>query len=359
MPTPIAPPRRSSPPEAPGSLVPTRLVGRVCSYLRAGGIDPGPLIERHRLPRTLEADPFVLVTAEVLRSFLEGAEELSGDPFLGLHAAEVAGHDALGTLVFACSGCDGRTALDRYVRYFGSFHADLTATVDHREEGSLLKVTLPGAPDCLGRSWNEHWAASVTLAARGLAEARFAPQSVCLAHADDRSRSELTRILGTGCIQFGQGYNALMFGRHDRARTLRNDGAPIDALLGRFALSAPIAASGFSGLRGRLREVMAGALPEGEPTVGQVARSLGMSARTLQRRLSASALTFQQVLDELRRDLALPRVQRGELSLDAIAAELGYSQVSAFFRAFRRWTGATPRALRSSGSRRDRGDAAP
>lgn len=346
MPTSIDPRRRSSPPPLPS--IPTRLPGRVASFLRQRGIDPAPLVERFGLPRTLERDPFVFFGAGQIAPLLAAAEALSGDPFLAVHVAESAGHDSFGTLLFACSGGDGRTALDRYVRYFGSFHAELLATVEHREAGSLVKIAMPGRAECLGRAFNEHWAVSLTIAARHLTEARVAPESVHLAHADSRSRGELIRLLGTSSILFDQGYNGLMFGRGDLSRRTRDKEAPVDALLHRYSLAVPLAPAGVGGLRGRVREAIASTLSEGEPGIQPIARSLGMSARTLQRRLSESALTFQQVLDELRRDIAVPHVRRGELSLDAIALQLGYSQLSAFLRAFRRWTGATPRELRSA-----------
>lgn len=71
-----------------------------------------------------------------------------------------------------------------------------------------------------------------------------------------------------------------------------------------------------------------------------------VSTRTLKRRLAVAGTTFSDLLDDLRRERALLLVDDRALTLDQIAYRLGYSDVANFTRAFRRWTGATPAALR-------------
>jgi len=85
-------------------------------------------------------------------------------------------------------------------------------------------------------------------------------------------------------------------------------------------------------------------------TAGQVARALGTSTRSLQRRLKQEGTTYARVNDEVRRDLALRYVSATELGMAEIAFLLHFNDVSAFYRAFRRWTGATPAQARASAS---------
>ena len=87
-------------------------------------------------------------------------------------------------------------------------------------------------------------------------------------------------------------------------------------------------------------------LPHGRPPVATVARGLGMSTRTLTRRLADEGKTFAQVLDELRTHLAQSYLRDRDLSISEIAWLLGYQEVSAFTHAFKRWTGETPSACR-------------
>jgi AraC-like DNA-binding protein len=86
----------------------------------------------------------------------------------------------------------------------------------------------------------------------------------------------------------------------------------------------------------------------GQPTADRVARKLGVGKRTLQRRLQDSGVDFSALLDKSRRELALQYLHGTELAAYEIAYLLGYTEPSAFFRAFKRWTGKTPSELRAA-----------
>ena len=90
-------------------------------------------------------------------------------------------------------------------------------------------------------------------------------------------------------------------------------------------------------------------LPHGKANATDVARKLGMSQRTLARRLASEGLTFVGMLQELRVDLAKQDLADQDLSISKIAWLLGYQDVSSFTHAFKRWTGNTPRAIRQVG----------
>ncbi len=101
----------------------------------------------------------------------------------------------------------------------------------------------------------------------------------------------------------------------------------------------------------RVRAAVRRALPHaadagGFHSLAQVARALGLSPRTLKRRLADEASSFSALLEEARRDRALLLLRDPELPLDQLAERLGYSDVANFTRAFRRWTGTTPGAFR-------------
>jgi AraC-like DNA-binding protein len=79
-----------------------------------------------------------------------------------------------------------------------------------------------------------------------------------------------------------------------------------------------------------------------------VARGLGMSAATLRRRLIEQGTHYRIIVEQIRRDSALHKLENPQLPIAEIAAELGYSHLSAFDRAFRRWYGRSPREYRDS-----------
>jgi AraC-like DNA-binding protein len=99
---------------------------------------------------------------------------------------------------------------------------------------------------------------------------------------------------------------------------------------------------GECGVAGRSREN----LPEGPCSITTVAPKLGLSERTPQRRLESEGFTFGAVLDSLRRELGLRYLKEGNLTLAEIAYLLSFSAPIPFHRAFKRWTGSTPQALR-------------
>ena len=95
-----------------------------------------------------------------------------------------------------------------------------------------------------------------------------------------------------------------------------------------------------------VRSQISQSLSEGVPTIFDTAQRLGMSGRTLQRRLSKLGYSFQTLVDESRRLLSERLLQETDYSLSEIAFMTGYSEQSAFTRAFKRWAGQTPRSYR-------------
>ncbi|MEH2489550.1 AraC-like DNA-binding protein [Bradyrhizobium sp. AZCC 2230] len=101
-------------------------------------------------------------------------------------------------------------------------------------------------------------------------------------------------------------------------------------------------------LRSSVENAIAPLLPHREARAEEIARRLGMSHRTLARRLASEGLTFTAILDELKIDLAKSYLKKDELPISQTARLLGYGEVSAFTHAFRRWTGMTPRQWRAA-----------
>ncbi len=91
-----------------------------------------------------------------------------------------------------------------------------------------------------------------------------------------------------------------------------------------------------------VKQLITTLLHSGQPKIDAVAQELRMSSRTLTRRLAEEGLSYKGLLDEVRRRLALQYLKDRRISLKQVAYLLGYSEVSAFYHAFRRWTGSSP-----------------
>ena len=108
-----------------------------------------------------------------------------------------------------------------------------------------------------------------------------------------------------------------------------------------------IAAAPSTTLEGQIRTLLAASKPFASASAPEVAEQLGMSTATLHRRLKQLRLTFQSLKDDLRRDRAIALLTEGGHRLSAIAEEVGYSEPSAFQRAFKTWTGVAPGRFRA------------
>ncbi len=103
---------------------------------------------------------------------------------------------------------------------------------------------------------------------------------------------------------------------------------------------------GADAIRSRLRKHLVGNMQAGEVALEAAARSLGMTTRTLQRRLREEGTSFNAVLDDMRRDVALTQMRARRQSIDELSFVLGFEKTSSFHRAFKRWTGLTPGEFR-------------
>jgi AraC-like DNA-binding protein len=129
----------------------------------------------------------------------------------------------------------------------------------------------------------------------------------------------------------------------DRPRTAAN---PFTAFLSEVAKAEGRATPGPSAFRAEVERRIEALLPSGAVRIDEVARALGYGRQTLYRRLKAEGLTFEQLLDDLRRRLALKLVRDEGVPVKEAAYRLGFSDPAAFSRAYKRWTGASPRGPR-------------
>lgn len=97
----------------------------------------------------------------------------------------------------------------------------------------------------------------------------------------------------------------------------------------------------------RIRQWLETALDEGATELDAAARFLEVSPRTLRRRLHGEGETFQGLLDSVRRERALRYLQEGDLPIGEVSRVLGFTRITSFYRAFRRWTGGTPASFRA------------
>ena len=155
-------------------------------------------------------------------------------------------------------------------------------------------------------------------------------------------------FVGTA-VGFGATKDEFAFNANARELPLIHADPYLNNLLLKYCEAARTDRGGnVSQLRARVENAISSLLPHGRVVVDDAARSLGMSKRTLARRLSDEGLSFTEVLQQLRRDLAVRYLDDPKLHISKIAWLLGFNEVSAFTHAFKRWTGRTPSQMRKT-----------
>jgi AraC-like DNA-binding protein len=104
-----------------------------------------------------------------------------------------------------------------------------------------------------------------------------------------------------------------------------------------------------TGISAAVRKTMIGVMDGGDTGIEAIARRLGMSTRSLQRRLSEEQTSYNDLLAEVRADFAKRYLARGTLTASEVAYLIGFTEPPAFFKAFKRWTGLTPREFQERG----------
>jgi AraC-like DNA-binding protein len=160
----------------------------------------------------------------------------------------------------------------------------------------------------------------------------------------------MARFLGTK-VEFGGERDEFALNVDARALPVIHADTYLNDLLVKYCEAALADRRGdMSQLRTRVENAISSLLPHGRVLVEDVARSLGMSERTLARKLSDEGLNFTEILQQLRRDLAVRYLNDRKLHVSKIAWLLGFHELSAFTHAFKRWTGKTPSQTRTVGA---------
>jgi len=315
----------------------------LCEVLRRWDVPAGELLGQLGLEEDTLAEPGASVDLATLQRGVERARALSGEPGIGFHLGmqmRVSLHGQLGFAAMTAGTVRG--ALEVAVRFAPTRTRALGLRM-HEQDGLAAlaideHVPLGTAQDVvvfalmigiwqIGNALTGHELA-------GQADVTFAEPSYFARFAS----------FAPGRVRFGQPAHQLVFD----AAVLDLPLEPADPAAQRLAIAACQRELDALGRRDELLERVRSfaAADEGFRDLGQVAERMHVSERTLKRRLAERGTSFSKLVDELRRDRALLLVRAGEHSVEEIARRTGYADAANFTRAFRRWTGQTPRAFR-------------
>jgi AraC-like DNA-binding protein len=272
----------------------------------------------------------------------------SGDPALALRFGEAAAQAMGGHVVFAVmlNSASLGDALDGFRRYHGLI-AD-GAGPERREEGTARVYSIaPGAG--IGRPYATAILAMMARAVDRLSGGRARPLEIRFSGPAPAELSEFERVFGAP-LSFGRAEDGIALNRADLDLPVALADPALLAWLERFARAGLERGAAQGSWPDRASAAIESRLISGQPPlVGAIASELALSPRRLQRELSAAGASFRDILDGVRARMAREMLERGGTELHEIAFLLGFSEQSAFNRAFKRWTGQSPLAFARSG----------
>jgi AraC-like DNA-binding protein len=317
-----------------------------CAHAQQQGADVGSLLRKAGLTPEEIADPTSRFDVQRQIEFLDLVAGSLQDDLLGFRLAQTYDLRMIGLLYYAQASSETMVeALQRVARYSSIINEGIALKL---KVGRSLGIEL----DYVGvsRSSDKHQIefamVSLTRISRQLTGRPVAATRVGFMHPRNCGHDEFKGFFGSN-VSFGASQDVLCFPASLGETSVVHADPYLNRLLTSYceqALASREAPRSPFGLN--VENAIAVSLPHGNAGAAEIAKRLGVSRRTLSRRLSSEGLTFAAVTKNLRRDLATRHLADQTLSISEIAWLLGYQDVSAFTHAYKRWTGSSPRKAR-------------
>jgi AraC-like DNA-binding protein len=304
------------------------------------GLSPAALLRQARLPATLHISEDAWVNTAQYFELWQALEELSGDPAIGLHinmAADTTVHPPATMSAFFAK--DFRDGLNRLARFKRLCTPEELHVIERDGEAFVSFDWIHAVGPEPDVAVDVTFAAILELGRRGTGR-HIVPLRVEMTRAGPTTSAH--REYFGAPITFGAPKNQLVLRADDLDRPFAGHNPEVLAILTPALLASLDEIDAQSSLSEQVKIVLKRRLASGKPELSDVANVLGMSERTLQRRISDSGTSFRLLLEASRQELAREMLASGANAIDEIAYLLGYQDTSSFYRAFREWEGVTP-----------------
>jgi AraC-like DNA-binding protein len=316
--------------------------------VRKAGIKLEPLLSRMGLNIEQINDHERRINASSQIAFLKAAAEALNDDLLGFHLAEEFDLRDLGLLYYVVSSSDTLgDAMKRASRYSRITNEAVVLKYQEARE-PRLRLSYSGIPRHADFHQVEFCIVAMVRVARVVTGRRFFPNRVSISHARPDIPAKLGGFLGKS-LEFGGDADEIEFPKGSAEWPLVGADAKLNKILLKVCDESLRSRKSATGkLRIAVENAILPLLPHGQAKATAIAERLGMSERTLVRRLAEKGLTFNEILQELKASLALRYLEEHGMPVSRVAWLLGYEDTSSFSHACRRWTGRSPRQFRPS-----------
>jgi AraC-like DNA-binding protein len=328
------------------------------SYAVSRGADRAKLIERSGIrPGDLDDSDNRVPFANSM-ALMKAAVYLCNDPAFALRFGEAVRTEDLSVAMLIAGNSktveECRVRMNRYARLIRDDNAergsDLLELVRDRR-GVWLELTSPAQIDApyfveAGFAWCVRETRKMLAAHQGGHPGGHPfPRAIHFTHDEPGYRAEYDRVFGVPLV-FGSDRNALLIDGDFLSVTLPASNPYLVRVLSNHAETLLNRLQNSKTIRSRVESLLIPGLHTGDARIAAIAGKMGMSRQTLFRRLKAEGTTFEKVLDDLRHKLALHYLSEKNVPVNEAAWLVGFSEPAAFSRAYKRWTGNSPRTAR-------------
>ncbi len=306
------------------------------------------------LYRAVDLNPSVLLDPDnripfsQLVELYEEAARLTGDDNFGLHVGETVNPTAFDVVGYsALNSPTLGEAFARVAHYHSIWTDGAVFTLEHAQPTSAIVYRYVDQSILEHRHDSEMTFATVATLCRSMVAPEWTPIAVEFQHdvpADSSAHLRLFRCP----VKFGAALNKIFFESSSLTLPIGKADPGLCALLDRHAEELLARFPPRDSLIDHARNIIGSELNGGDPSLERVAIQLGLSARTLQRKLHEMGTSHNELLDQMRRSLAMRYLREREMAICEVAYLLGFSEPSSFHRAFKRWTGVTPKEFRAT-----------
>lgn len=310
------------------------------------GIDPQRFAEQVGIASIKIPDAKIRLPAQLADECFAKAASLIPDPAFALRAAACWHPSNLGTLGYAwLSSGTLRTALKRLARFSRLIGEKAACRVEDGADAVAFIFDHGRGDTVVGNAMADYTLALIV----DMCRTNFGPtltlQSVTLRRPTPKNLKPYEQFFACP-IDFGASSDSLVLERHIAERPLPSSNHELATTFDAI-LSKQLVELGSGDLLTRCKAWLLQELTSGEPSEIDLARAMGLSSRTLQRKLSEYDMTYRSVLEAVRYDLAMRYLDDPSKTVTDITFLLGFSEQSAFTRAFKRWSGKAPTAYRT------------
>jgi len=311
------------------------------------GIDAEPLFKKHGIPKSTLFDQSARISDLKIDRISAEVVEQTEDPFFGLKEEKYFLPAHIGPLGFAwLASTSLRSAMERLQRYIKVLHENLEITITE-EQDTLVISASAGSPYANPVYRDDAQLAILTRMCRFIAGDEWNPAKITYVHPPPKDTSYYFQLFRCP-VEFNAEKNSMHLDRQKAEQRLTGSNKQL-AQLNDHIVVRYLASQAKGDIINRVKTAILEKLGEGSVTEATIASDLHMSTRNLNRKLVAENTSFKALLLEIRSELASQYINDASLTLTEISYMLGFSEISSFSRAFKRWTGQSPSEVRRDG----------